>query len=430
MTLGKSIVGVVIVAALVGGYFYWHKRGESQAGQGQGQGQGQGKAGAPDPRAARVVPVIEAKAAKKDVPIYLDGLGSVVANRTVTVKAQVDGRLDKVLFREGQEVKRGAQLAQIDPRPFQIQLHTAEGALARDKAQLVNAQLNVKRYTELRQKKMVAQQQVDDAVALVGQLEGGVRIDQASIESARLNLDYARITSPIDGVTGVRLIDQGNLIRQSDPTGLVVLTQLDPIAVLFTLPQDELPKVSEQMQNGRLLVEAFSRDGITKLGTGELELIDNQINASTATMRMKALFPNPQRVLWPNQFVKARLLLTTRKDAVVIPAAAIQRGPDALFVYAIQADSTVLQRNVEIESTQADLAIISKGLQVGERIVVEGQNQLRPGAKVSSRDTGAGQKPPVRGAGEAGAPAAKIPPAQGRPAPQDHRGTAPQEGAR
>lgn len=423
MKLGKWILGIAIAAVAVGAYVYLRGKGSDGA-----TGHGQAKGGAPDPR-ARVVPVLEAKAIKRDVPIYLDGLGAVQANRTVTVKPQVDGRLDKVLFKEGQEVKRGTLIAQIDPRPFQIQLHTAEGALARDQAQLKNAQLNLKRYAELRDKKMVAQQQVDDAAAAVGQLEGSVQIDRAQIESARLNLDYSRITSPVDGVAGVRLVDQGNIVRQSDPTGLVVLTQLDPIAVVFTLPQDDLPRVSEAMQGGALLVEAFSRDGQTKLGTGELQLIDNQINAATATMRLKAIFANPLRVLWPNQFVKARLLLTTRKDAVVIPAAAIQRGPDGLFVYAIQADQTVQQRGVELESTQGELALLAKGVQAGERIVVEGQNQLRPGAKVSTRDPGAGQKAPARGAAEGGAPP-KLPPVQGRPPPLEHRGAAQPERSR
>ena len=423
MKLGKWMLGVVAVAVAIGAYAYLHKRsGEQPAGQGPGQRGG--AAGAP----ARVVPVIEAKVTRRDVPLYLDGLGAVQANRTVTVKPQIDGRLDKVLFTEGQEVKRGTLLALIDPRPFQIQLHTAEGALARDQAQLQNARLNLKRYAELREKKMVAQQQVDDASAQVGQLEGVIRIDRAQIESARLNLDYTRITSPLDAVTGVRLVDPGNIVRQADPNGLVVLTQLDPIAVLFSLPQDELPRVSEAMQGGTLLVEAFSRDGQTKLGTGDLRLIDNQINAATATLRLKAIFPNPQRVLWPNQFVKARLLLTTRRSAIVIPAAAIQRGPDGLFVYSIQDDSTVQTRGVEVETTQGELAIIGKGLQGGERIVIEGQNQLRPGAKVSTRDPGAGQKGPARSGAEAAAP--KLPPAQGRPPPGEHRPAPAAESAR
>jgi multidrug efflux system membrane fusion protein len=375
--------------------------GCKKADTGQG-GRGAGTAGGAG--AARVVPVVETKVAKRDVPIYLDGLGSVAANKTVTVKPQVDGRLDSVLFREGQEVKKGSVLAQIDPRPFRIQLHQAEGALARDMAQLENARLNLKRYTDLRVKKMVAQQQVDDTAAQVGQLEGAVRMDRAAIETAKLNLDYSRISAPIDGVAGVRQIDQGNLVKQSDPNGIVLLTQLDPIAVLFTLPQDDLPRVSEQMQKEPLVVEAFSRDGQNKLGTGELQLIDNQINATTATMRLKSLFPNPQRVLWPNQFVKARLLLTTKRDALVIPAAAVQRGPDGTFVYAISDDNTATAKNVQVDSIQGDLAIIAKGLQPGERIVIEGQNQLRPGGKVNPRPLG-----------PAGAPAA---PAREAAAPQ------------
>jgi multidrug efflux system membrane fusion protein len=360
------------------------RSGEARGATGPTGAAGAGGKGAA--AAGRIVPVVVTNVQQRDVPVYLDGLGSVVANKTVTVKSQVDGRLDKVLFREGQEVKRGQLIAQIDPRPFQIQLHQAEGALARDQAQLVNAKKNVERYEALVKKKMIAQQQLDDQIALVGQLEGAVRVDQAAIESAKLNLDYARIASPIDGVTGVRQIDQGNVVRATDQAGLVVLTQLDPIAVLFTLPQDDLPRVAEQMQRGTLLVEAYSRDGQSKLGTGELALIDNQINQATSTMRLKALFPNPQRLLWPNQFVKARLLLTTRKDALVIPSPSVLRGPEGTFAYVIGKDSTASMRPLEVEAMQAEVAIVAKGVQAGEKVVVEGQNQLRPGSKVQARE--------------------------------------------
>ena len=369
------------------------KKDDAAPGQARG---GAGSAG------ARVVPVVAVPVAQKDVPIFLEGLGNAAAYKTVTVRSQVDGRLDKVLFKEGEPVKRGQLLAQIDPRPFQIQLLNAQGALKRDLAQVENGNKNYQRYQQLVEKKLIAQQQADDQLALVNQLTGSVQIDQAAIDSARLNLDYARITAPIDGVTGVRLVDPGNLIRAADPTGIVVLTQLDPIAVLFTLPQDDLPQVAEQMQAGQLLVEAYSRDGSTKLGTGKLELIDNQINSATATMRLKAVFPNPQRVLWPNQFVKARLLLTTKKGALVIPATAILRSPDGTFVYLVQKDQAVQQRPVEVEMTLADVSVISKGLTPGEMVVIDGQNQLRPGTKVQVRTPGQKAQPAAR-AGNIGA---------------------------
>jgi multidrug efflux system membrane fusion protein len=280
-------------------------------------------------------------------------------------------------------------LAQIDPRPFQVQLEQARGALTRDAAQLRTARLALARNRELLREKLVSQQDVDNQEAAVGQFEGAVHIDQAQIDSARLNLDYARITSPIDGVTGVRLVDPGNLVRASDANGIVVLTQLDPVAVLFTLPQDYLPQVAQQMDLGALAVEAYSRDGNTKLGSGELLVIDNQINQNTATMRLKATFANPQRVLWPNQFVKARLLLTVRKGALVVPTTAVQRGPEGTFAYVVGPDQTVQPRPVEVELTQGDVAAIARGLSPGDVVVADGAAALRPGAKVAPRPAAA-----------------------------------------
>lgn len=351
---------------------------------------GSGKStAAAEPRAARPVPVLPATVVRRDVPVYLEGIGNVVAYKTVTVRSLVDGRLVQVLFSEGQAVRKGEVLAQIDPRPFQVQLHQAEGALARDRAQLENANLVVKRDKELVGKKLIAQQQLDSDQAIAGQTDGAVRIDQAAMRSARLNLDYARITSPVDGVTGVRLVDPGNVVHAADPGGIVVVTQLDPVAVIFNLPQDELPRISDQMAHGKLAVEVYGRDGATALGKGELELIDNQINQATSTLRLKAIVPNPERHLWPNQFVKARLLLTTRKGALVVPASTLQRGPDGTFVYVIGTDQTVTVRPVEAVSPAGDLAVVDKGLSEGEMVVADGQNQLRPGSKVSVRESGA-----------------------------------------
>ncbi|HEX9050142.1 MAG TPA: efflux RND transporter periplasmic adaptor subunit, partial [Anaeromyxobacter sp.] len=326
---------------------------------------------------ARPVPVVAAPVVRRDVPVSLEGLGTVVAFRTVTVRPQVDGRLDQVLFREGQPVKAGQVLAHIDDRPFQIQLRQAQGALARDTAQLESAKRDLQRYQELAKEKLIAQQQADQQVGAVGQLEGSVRVDQAAVESARLNIDYARITSPVDGVTGIRQVDPGNLVHQADPNGIVIVTQLDPIAVVFTLPQDALPQVAEAMSHGDLRVEAFSRDGTASLGSGKLELVDNQIVQATSTIRLKAILPNPKRVLWPNQFVKARLALSVQRGALVVPAAAVQRGPNGPFAYVIGADSTVSPRAIELASSEGDLAVVARGLEPGERVVVEGQGQLR-----------------------------------------------------
>jgi multidrug efflux system membrane fusion protein len=385
------VVAVVVVAAVL-----WTVRARSSRSAPAAQARG----GAGDQ--ARAVPVAAAPVTRRDVPIFLDGLGNVAASYTVAVRAQVDGRLQDVVFREGQEVKRGQVLAQIDPRPFQIQLHQGEGALARDEAQLVGARKNLERYRALVADKLIPQQQVDDQAALVGQLEGAVQMDKATIETARLNLDYARITSPIDGVTGVRLVDPGNIVHATDQNGIVIVTQLDPIVVFFTLPQDHLSEVFEQLARGPLAVDVYSRDSATRLGTGQLKVVDNQINQATSTLRLKAVVRNQTHLLWPNQFVNVRLLVTTKKNALAMPAIALQRGPAGTFVYVIGADSTVQPRPVELETTQGDLAVVAKGLAEGDRVVVDGQNQLRPGSKVAARDAGKpqGASGPPRVAGD------------------------------
>ncbi|MDB4934800.1 MAG: putative Co/Zn/Cd efflux system rane fusion protein [Labilithrix sp.] len=336
----------------------------------------------------RVVPVGTAIAARKDVPVLLEGLGTVTPLATVTVKTQVDGRLDRVLFTEGQAVKKGEVIALVDPRPFTIQLHTAEAAVARDEAQLSNGKLNLERYETLRKGNLIPQQQVDDQRTAVDQLEAAIRADRAQVENARLQLDYARIKSPIDGVTGLRQVDPGNLVHVSDANGIVLITQMDPIAVVFTLPQDDLPRVQRAMKDGKVAVEAYARDGIQKLGTGELALVDNQVNAQTATIRLKAVLPNPEHVLWPNGFVKARMHLTTLHDALVVPASAIQRGPSGTFAYVVAPDKTVTTRAIEVGSIEGDVAVIAKGIQEGDAVVTDGQNQLRPGTRVAPRPAG------------------------------------------
>jgi multidrug efflux system membrane fusion protein len=330
----------------------------------------------------RVVPVRVATAEQSDLPVWLEGLGTVQAFQQVTVRAQVDGRLDKVAFTEGQAVKKGDVLAQIDPRPFRVKLLQAQGALARDRSQLESLKKQYERYKSLHAQQLIAQQQVDEIAGQFGALEGAVKIDQAGVEEALLQLDYAQVKAPIDGITGVRLVDAGNLIKANDANGLVMITAIDPVSVLFTIPQDKLQAIATAMQAGEVKVEIFNRDGSQKLATGVVAVLDNQINQSTSTLRLKAHVPNPSRSLWPNAFVKARMLVETRKDALVIPAVAIQRGPQGTYVYVATATKTAEMRPVTIDLVAADRAVIGKGLAVGDQVVVEGANQLRPGGKV------------------------------------------------
>ncbi|HEY4016676.1 MAG TPA: efflux RND transporter periplasmic adaptor subunit [Polyangiaceae bacterium] len=373
---GRAVLlGVVAVVVLGTALVFHHRQKEAAA----------TAAAAASAAANRTIPVLTAKVMQRDVPVWLDGLGNVSAFYTVTVKTQVDGRVDRVLFTEGQHVKKGDMLLQIDPRPFAIQLESAQAALERDNANLKNARVNLDRYKTLSAQNLIAVQQMTDQQAAVDQQQAQVRADQSQIDSARLNLDYARITSPIDGVTGVRLVDPGNIVHASDQTGLVVVTQLDPIAVFFTLPEDDLPSIHDAMAKGELGVQALSRNGEKPLGDGKLSVIDNEINQATATIRLKAIFPNPQSALWPNQFVKARLRLSTRVNAIVVPAAVVQHGPQGTFAYVVGADSTAAVRPVTVEAIQGEVAIISKGLQVGEQVVTDGQAQLRPGAKVAAK---------------------------------------------
>ena len=372
----RAAVAVVVI----GGLGWWlATRGHSDAAR-PGTPAAAARAGSAD---ARVVPVQVAAAAKRDVPIWLEGLGTVAASQQVTVRSQVDGRLDKVLFTEGQTVKKGDVLAQIDPRPFQVQLHQAQGALTRDKAQLLTARESLVRYRALKDQQLVAAQQVEQYEGQVGQYEGALAMDQAQIESAQLNLDYAQIKSPCDGITGVRQVDAGNLVHTTDANGIVVITAVDPAAVFFTLPEDRLSDISGAQGRGDVQVEVWNRDGTQKLGEGKLAVLDNQINQSTATLRLKALVPNDKRTLWPNEFVKARILVEQRKGALVVPAVAVQQGPQGSFVYVVGPDQTAQLKPVTVALVTGDQAIIDKGLTGGEQVVTEGQNQLRPGGKVA-----------------------------------------------
>jgi multidrug efflux system membrane fusion protein len=371
------IVLLVLLVAVVGG-MAWLFRARSKAAAAAATA-------ASSAAANRIIPVLTAEVLERDVPVTLEGLGTVAAFYTVTVKTQVDGRIDRVLFKEGQQVKKGDVLVQIDPRPFAIQLETAKANLARDTANHTNAKLNAERYKTLSQQNLIAVQQYTDQQSMADQLTAQMQSDQAAIDAARLNLDYAQVKSPIDGVTGLRLVDPGNVVHASDATGLVVVTQLDPITVFFTLPEDDLTPITEAMAAGELSVEALSRDGDKSLGSGKLRVIDNEINVQTATLKLKAVFDNPKHLLWPNQFVKARLRLSMRKNALVVPAAVVQHGPLGTFAYVVNGDTTVANRSVTVTAIQGDLAIIATGLKVGEQVVVDGQAQLRPGAKVAPK---------------------------------------------
>jgi multidrug efflux system membrane fusion protein len=338
-----------------------------------------------------VVPVGAATAERRDVPVYLKGLGSVTASNTVSVKSRVDGQLAQVNFKEGQNVNKGDLLAVIDPRPFEVALSQAQANLFRDQAQLKDAQLNYARFKSLLQESgAVSQQQVDTQKAAADQLEGAVRADQAQIDNAKLNLLYSHITAPIDGRIGLRLVDAGNMVHAADTNPLLVITQLRPIAVIFTLPEDALPSVASHMRQGVLSVEAYSRDDQTRLATGTLLTIDNQIDQSTGTGRLKAMFDNHDNALWPNQFVNVRLLLETHKGTTVVPSVAIQTGPQGSYVFVIQSDKTVEVRPVAVLFTQNNVASIASGIAPGDVVVVDGQDKLQAGSKVDPHNSSGG----------------------------------------
>ena len=330
-----------------------------------------------------VVPVAVATAERRDVPVYLKGLGSVTASNTVSVKSRVDGQLAQVNFKEGQHVNTGELLAVIDPRPFQVALDQAQANFFRDQALLKDARLNYERFKSLLDESgAMSQQQVDTQKAAADQLEGAVRADQAAIDNAKLNLLYSHITSPISGRVGLRLVDAGNMVHAADTNPLLVITQLQPIAVVFTLPEDSLLTVSQHMHQSTLPVEAYSRDDLTKLATGKLLTIDNQIDQSTGTGRLKAMFDNPDDALWPNQFVNVRLLLETHKGSIVIPSVAVQTGPQGSYVFTVKPDNTVAVSPVKVSFTQNNVASIASGVAPGDVVVVDGQDKLQAGSKV------------------------------------------------
>jgi membrane fusion protein, multidrug efflux system len=342
--------------------------------------------------AAMVVSVAVAKASTMDLPVYLSGLGSVEAFNTVVVKTRIDGQLVQINFKEGQEVQKGELLAVIDPRPYQVALSQAEAMLYKDQSALKDAKLNMDRFAGLVKDGVIPQAQYDTQVSLVGQLEGSVRADQANVDNQKLNIAYTQITAPVGGRVGLRQVDIGNMIHAADANGLVVITQLQPIAVIFTLPEDNLPTVQQHMKKGKLEVQAYSRDDQTKLATGSLLTIDNQIDPTTGTGKLKAIFDNHERVLWPNQFVNARLLLEVRKNNTVVPAAAIQRGPQGTYVFTVKPDKTAEMRPVTVAFNQGNYTAVTQGIKPGDPVVIDGADKLQPGSAVDVRggDGGSG----------------------------------------
>jgi membrane fusion protein, multidrug efflux system len=392
------ILGVVALGT-------WYYRGAHSTSEAEGKaaagpsGKGRGGPGG----AGFTVPVVVASAQKGDLPVYLIGLGTVTAFNTVTVRSRVDGQIVKVNFTEGQFVHQGDALIEIDPRPYQVMLEQAEGQLAKDQAQLHDVQVDFERYQLLYNEGVVPKQQVDTQQAQVGQYQGAIKADQATIDNAKLQLAYAHIVAPISGRVGLRLVDIGNIVHASDTSGLLVITQLQPISVIFTLPQDQLQQVLVKLRGGgQLPVEAFDRDDVTKIADGKLATIDNQIDPTTGTYKLKSIFSNENNVLFPNQFVNVHMLVDIRRNLVIVPAAAIQRGPQGIYVYAVSGGDTANIRTVTIAQTTGNNVGISAGLNGGDVVVIDGQDKLQDGSKVLTSTSPAGS-----GRGAASQPAAQ-----------------------
>lgn len=378
----RRLIWLLVLCLLAAGGlgYYLMQPGEAEKSQASQQRPGGRRQG---PGASRPMPVTAVPARAGEVGVYLKGLGSVTPIATVTVRTRIDGQLMKVLFREGQIVRAGDLLAEIDPRTYEAQLRQAEGQMARDRALLANALIDLERYRVLYRQDSVAKQQLDTQEALVRQYEGTVKIDQAAIDTAKLQLTYCRITAPISGRLGLRLVDAGNIVRAGDANGLVVITQLQPIGVVFSIPEDNLPPVMRKLRAGeKLAVDAYDRSDKVRLASGTLLTVDNQIDPATGTVKLKAQFANRENRLFPNQFANVRMLLEVKRDATLVPGAAIQRGTPGTFVYVVKSDNTVTVRVVRPGPTQGDDVSLEAGLAPGERVVVDGADKLREGARV------------------------------------------------
>jgi len=376
----RSILVWILPLALLAGaawaYFHWSKAAAStKAAPGTGK-KGDGSA---------VAQVVAAKARRGDIGVYFSGLGAVTPIYTVTIKSRVDGQLMEIHYREGDTVHQGDLLIQIDPRPFEVQLTQAEGQMAKDEAALANARIDLTRYQTLLTQNAIPEQQVATQKALVAQDEAVVKSDQGQIDSAKLNLVYCRITAPITGRVGLRLVDPGNIVHANDANGLLVITQIEPISILFTVAEDQLPTVMQKMRTSTLQVDAYDRDMKKKLAQGTLTTVDNQIDQTTGTVRLRATFDNKDNSLFPNQFVNARLLVQEKRGVVLLPSAAIQRSSSATFVYLVKPDSTVTVRNITEGTTEGDDSEITSGLNAGDTVVMTGADKLQEGSKVNAQ---------------------------------------------
>lgn len=373
-----GIIGALVL--LIAWWGFYHRAPSDQPGPTGAAGHSgrRGGFGAGGP-----VPVVAGEVEQKDVPIYLDGLGTVQAFYTVTVHTRVDGELGKVLFTEGQDVKTGDLIAVVDPRPYQAALDQAIGKKAQDEAQLANAKLTLGRNTDLLNKKVIDQQDFDTSKYSMAQFQAAVQADQAAIESAQTNLDYTQVKSPIDGRTGVRIVDPGNIVHAADANGIVVITQMHPISVVFTLPEEKIQSIlNAGGASGGLKVLALDRGNTATLDEGSLAVVDNEIDQTTGTVKLKATFPNKDLKLWPGKFVNARLVLTTQKNATVIPSSVVQRGPQGDYAYVITPNKTAEMRPIKVGQTEGNLTLVEEGLSPGEQVVVDGQYKLQPGAHV------------------------------------------------
>jgi multidrug efflux system membrane fusion protein len=379
---------LVLVAIALGGWYYRNSRSAASSADAAAPGApSKGKGGFS--AGSMVVPVVVATAQRGDLPVYFNGLGTVTAFNTVTVRSRVDGQLTSIAFKEGQFVHEGDLLAQIDPRPFQVQLAQALGQLAKDQAQRRDAEVNLERFKLLFKEGVIPQQQLDTQAALVGQFDGAIASDQSQIDNAKLQLTYSRITAPISGRIGLRLVDAGNIVHASDTNGLLVITQLQPISVIFSLPQDQLPDVNSKLRSGvQLVVDAYDRDDTAKIASGKLQTIDNQIDLTTGTYKLKSMFANADNSLFPNQFVNVHLLVDTKHNLTIVPTAAIQRGPQGTYIYAVAKDPTGKDTiakiyPVTIAQTTGNSVGLSAGLNPGDMVVIDGQDKLQDGTKIN-----------------------------------------------